>query len=201
MTDSAGRLPGRPGERSAARRPGRGADLLTGVLLVVAEAAAGALLVLWLVVRGMTRSHEAADGKLSAPPPADPGTDWTPIVAIGVFALVVACVAVALLLTGWHWSGGIQAVVAVALGVALLASAVQGGGRDAEEPAPSGTRRPVSAGATATSARAAGAERALGACIRGRAREPGAGGLTGQPGRRPAGQRTGGTAAPADRRV
>ncbi|ARF63771.1 hypothetical protein B1H20_22090 [Streptomyces violaceoruber] len=136
MTDSAGRLPGRPGERPAAKRPGRGADLLTGVLLVVAEAAAGALLVLWLVVRGMTRSHEAADGKLSAPPPADPGTDWTPIVAIGVFVLVVACIAVALLLTGWHWSGGIQAVVAVALGVVLLASAVQGSGRDAEEPAP-----------------------------------------------------------------
>ncbi|MFF5768939.1 DUF6234 family protein [Streptomyces californicus] len=138
MTDSAGRLPGRPGERSAAKGPGRGADLLTGVLLVVAEAAAGALLVLWLVVRGMTRSHGAADGKLSAPPPADPdpGTDWTPIVAIAAFALLIACVAVALLLTGWYWSGGIQSVVAVALGVALLASAVQGSGRDAEEPAP-----------------------------------------------------------------
>ncbi len=114
------------------------------MLLVVAEAAAGALLALWLVVRGMTRSHGAADGKLSAPPPADPGTDWTPIVAVAAFTLLIACVAVAMLLTGWHWSGGIQAVIAVALGVALLASAVQGSGRDAEEPAPRPERAALS---------------------------------------------------------
>ncbi|MFH8881517.1 DUF6234 family protein [Streptomyces californicus] len=146
MTDPVGRLPGRPGERSAAKRAGGGADLLMGVVLVVAEAAAGALLALWLVVRGMTRPHEAAGGKLSAPLPPDPGTDWTPIVAVAVFALLIACAAVALLLSGWYWSGGIQAVVAVALGVALLASAVQGSGREAEEPAPAWNAPPCLSG-------------------------------------------------------
>ncbi|MFI1185628.1 DUF6234 family protein [Streptomyces californicus] len=148
MTDPVGRLPGRPGERSAAERPSGGADLLTGVLLVVADATAGALLTLWLVVRGMTRSHEAAEGKATVPPPADPapGTDWTPIVVIAAFVLVVACVAVGLLRGGWYWSGGMQAVVAVALGVALLASAVQGGGREAEEPAPAWNAPPCLSG-------------------------------------------------------
>ncbi|MYR80928.1 DUF6234 family protein [Streptomyces filamentosus] len=140
MTHSESRLPGRPDERASAARsssaPGGCADPLVGVVLVVAEAAAGALLAIWLMVRGLTRSHEATGGKVSAPPPADPGTDWTPVVVIAVLALLVACVAAELLRSGWYWSGGTQVVVAVALGVTVLATAVQGSGREAPEPAP-----------------------------------------------------------------
>lgn len=117
-----------------------------GVLLVVAEAAAGALLVLWLAVRGLTRSREATEGKVSAPPTADPDTDWTPVVVAAVLALLVACVAVGLLRGGWYWSGGMQVVVAVALGAAVLASAVQGSGREDPDPAPTWNSPPCRSG-------------------------------------------------------
>ncbi|WP_432022180.1 DUF6234 family protein [Streptomyces parvus] len=140
MTHSESRLPGRPDERARAARspsaPGGCADPLAGVLLVVAEAAAGALLTIWLMVRGLARPHEATGGKLSAPPPADPGMDWTPVAVFAVLALLVACVAAKLLRSGWYWSGGTQVVVAVALGVLVLATAVEGSLREAPEPTP-----------------------------------------------------------------
>ncbi|WGP12161.1 DUF6234 family protein [Streptomyces sp. SH5] len=150
MTHSESRLPGRPEERAASRQPSstpRGcADPLVGVLLLVAEAAAGALLVLWLMVRGLTRSNEATEGKGSAPPPVDQGADWMPIAVIAVIALLVACVAAALLRSGWYWSGGTQVLVAVALGVATLAAAAQEGGREAPEPAPTWNSPPCLSG-------------------------------------------------------
>ncbi|MFD5690362.1 DUF6234 family protein [Streptomyces rubiginosohelvolus] len=152
MTHSGSRLPGRPDERAASRQPssapGGCADPLMGVLLVVAEAAAGALLVLWLAVRGLTRSREATGGKVSAPPPADPGTDWTPVVVAAVLALLVACVAVGLLRGGWYWSGGMQVVVALTLGVGVLSFLVEGGGQEppAPEPAPTWSSPPCLSG-------------------------------------------------------
>lgn len=149
MTPAESRLPGRPAERAASRRqspePGGCADLLVGLLLV-AEVALGALLALWLGLRGLARSRGAAEGKMSAPPPADPGTDWTPIVVLVVLTLLVACVAVGLLRSGWYWSGGMQVVVVVALGVTVLASAVQGSGREAPEPAPTWNSPPCRSG-------------------------------------------------------
>ncbi|MEI5035647.1 DUF6234 family protein [Streptomyces sp. S1A(2023)] len=119
-----------------------------GLLLVVAEAAAGALLALWLVVRGLarSRSHDMPTGKVSAPPPAAPGTDWTPAIAFGLLALVVACLAVALLRGRWHWAGGMQAVVAVALGVVVLASVVEESSRNPPEPAPTWNSPPCRSG-------------------------------------------------------
>ncbi|MBK6042182.1 hypothetical protein JHN58_07370 [Streptomyces sp. MBT55] len=150
MTHSGSRLPGRPDERAASRQPssapGGCADPLMGVLLVVAEAAAGALLALWLAVRGLTRAREVPESKVSAPLPVDPGTDWTPVVVLAVLALLVACAAVGLLRGGWYWSGGMQVVVAVALGVTVLASAVQGSGREAPEPAPTWNSPPCRSG-------------------------------------------------------
>ncbi|MFQ6852270.1 DUF6234 family protein [Streptomyces sp. 35M1] len=145
MTHSENRLPGRPDERASAARspsaPGGCADPLVAVLLVVAEAAAGAVLAIWLMVRGLARRHETTGGKVSAPPPADPGVDWTPVVAFAVLALLVACVAAELLRSGWYWSGGTQVVVAVALGVMVLATAVEESVREAPErtPAPAPT--------------------------------------------------------------
>ncbi|MEU5371163.1 DUF6234 family protein [Streptomyces sp. NPDC005951] len=150
MTHSGSRLPGRPDGRASAARSspvsGGCADPLVGVLLVVAEAAAGALLAIWLMTRGLARSPEATGGRLSAPPPADPGTDWTPVAVFAVLALLVACVAVGLLRGGWYWSGGMQAAVAVALGVMALASAGQGSGREAPEPAPTWNSPPCRSG-------------------------------------------------------
>ncbi|MFD4022857.1 DUF6234 family protein [Streptomyces sp. NPDC058576] len=151
MTRPESRLPGRPDERADAPRqpssnPGGCADPLVGLLLVVAEASLGALLTVWLVLRGLARSREAAEGEVSGPPPADPGTGWTPIVVLGVLALLVACLAAALLRGGWLWSGGMQVVVAMALGVAVLASAAQGTGREAPEPAPTWNSPPCLSG-------------------------------------------------------
>lgn len=117
-----------------------------GLLLVVAEVALSALLTVWLGLRGLARSQKATESEVSAPPPADPGTDWTPIVVLGVLALLVACVAVALLRSGWHWSGGMQAVVAMALGLAVLASAAQGNGRETPEPTPTWNSPPCLSG-------------------------------------------------------
>ncbi|MFJ2432011.1 DUF6234 family protein [Streptomyces anulatus] len=150
MTRPESRLPGRPDERAASRRqssePGGCADLLAGVLLVVAEAAAGALLALWLATRSLTRPHEATGGKLSAPPPADPGAEWVPIAALAALALLVAWVAVGLLRSGWPWSGGMQVVVAVALGAAVLASVVEGDSHRPPEPAPTWNSPPCRSG-------------------------------------------------------
>jgi hypothetical protein len=123
-----------------------------GLLLVVAEAAAAALLALWLVVRGLARSrpHGAPAGKESAPPPPmDPGgggADWTPVIAFGVLALAVACIAVALLRGRWYWAGGTQVVVAVALGAMVLAFVVEGSSRKPPEPAPTWNSPPCRSG-------------------------------------------------------
>ncbi|MFH9473498.1 DUF6234 family protein [Streptomyces anulatus] len=162
MTRPESRLPGRPDERAASRRqpssePGGCADLLAGVLLVVAEAAAGALLALWLAARSLTRPHEATGGKLSAPPPADPGAEWVPIAVLAALALLVACVAVGLLRSGWPWSGGMQVVVAVALGAAVLAFVVEGDAHHPPEPAPTWDSPPCrSGGDTSECARSGG---------------------------------------------
>ncbi len=114
---------------------------------MVAEAAAAALLALWLVLRGLSRSHEmSADKASSPPPPVDPGTDWAPAIAFGVLTLVVACLAVVLLRDRWHWAGGMQAVVAVALGAAVLASVVEESSRTPPEPAPTWNSPPCRSG-------------------------------------------------------
>ncbi|MFD4174048.1 DUF6234 family protein [Streptomyces anulatus] len=150
MTRPESRLPGRPDERAASRQPSSGpggcADLLAGALLVVAEAAAGALLTLWLAVRGLTRPHEATGGKVSAPPPADPVPDWVPMAVLAALALLVACVAAVLLRSGWYWSGGMQVAVAVALCAAILASALEGDSHHPPEPAPTWDSPPCRSG-------------------------------------------------------
>lgn len=120
-----------------------------GLPLVVAEAAAGALLALWLVTRGLarSRSHEMSADKASAPPGrVDPGTDWTPAIAVGAIALVAACLAVALLRGRWYWAGGTQVVVAVAPGATLLASAVEESSQNPPEPAPTRDSPPCRSG-------------------------------------------------------
>ncbi|MBT2898269.1 hypothetical protein HET64_16930, partial [Streptomyces sp. McG3] len=148
MTRPASRLPGVPDERAASRpsAPGGCADPLMGLVLVVAEVAAGALLALWLGLRGLARSRSADMPVDKAPAPVDPGTDWTPAIAIGVFALVVVCLAVALLRGRWHWAGGTQVVVAAALGAMVLASVVEGSSRNPPEPAPTWNSPPCRSG-------------------------------------------------------
>lgn len=112
--------------------PGGCADPLLGLFLVVAEVAACAQLFLGLGLRARARSFEAAYAKGSAPPPADPGTDWVPVAVLGVVAVVVALVAVVLLRGRWLWAGGMQVIVALVLCAAALMSA--GGDEFQEEP-------------------------------------------------------------------
>ncbi|NEB38584.1 DUF6234 family protein [Streptomyces sp. SID14515] len=59
-------------------------------------------------------------------------------------------------LRGWHWSGGTQVVVAMALGVAVLASAAQGSGRKPPEPAPTWNSPPCRSGGNDECARSGG---------------------------------------------
>lgn len=119
-----------------------------GLVLVVAEAAAGALLALWLGLRGLARSRpdDLPANEAPTPDPVAPDADWTLTIAIGVFALVVACLAVALLRGRWHWAGGTQVVVAVALGAMVLASVVEESSRKPPEPAPTWNSPPCRSG-------------------------------------------------------
>ncbi|ROV68918.1 DUF6234 family protein [Streptomyces globisporus] len=132
MTHSESRLPGRPDERAAARQPssdpGGCADPLTGVLLVVAEAAVGALLLLVIALRTLAPPHGPSEGFADA---------WGPAIALAALAVIPAGLAVALLRGRWHWAGGMQVLVAVALCAAALASAVQ------KRPDPWADRGPV----------------------------------------------------------
>ncbi|SCE12031.1 hypothetical protein GA0115243_106722 [Streptomyces sp. ScaeMP-e83] len=116
-------------------------------MLVVAEVAAGAISALWLGMRGWARSHESTAGTMSAPLPTAPGVDWTPAIALGVFAAGVAVIAVALLRARWRWAGRIQVLVALVLGAAVLA-ATQGSGKEPPAPAPTWNSPPCRGGST-----------------------------------------------------
>ncbi|WP_103509700.1 DUF6234 family protein [Streptomyces sp. SM13] len=120
MTHSESRPPGRPDEKAASRRrasePGGCADLLMGLLLVVAEATAGALLLIVIAVRTLAPPHGPSEGFADA---------WGPTIALAVPAVIPAGLAVSLLRNRWHWAGGMQVLVAAALCAAALASAVE----------------------------------------------------------------------------
>ncbi|MEU0919759.1 DUF6234 family protein [Streptomyces cyaneofuscatus] len=135
MTHPERRLPGRPAERGVAvgQPPASGgcADPLLGLFLVVAEVAVCVPLFLGLGLRAMARSSGTAYAK-GAPPPADLGTDWVPVAALGALAVVVALVAVLLLRGRWLWAGGMQVIVALVLCAVALTSA--GGGEARKEP-------------------------------------------------------------------
>lgn len=86
-----------------------------GLLLVVAEATAGALLLIVIAVRTLAPPHGPSEGFAA----------WGPTIALAVLAVIPAGLAVSLLRNRWHWAGGMQVLVAAALCAAALASAVE----------------------------------------------------------------------------
>ncbi|MFF3992355.1 DUF6234 family protein [Streptomyces cyaneofuscatus] len=139
MTHPESDLPGRPAERALDERPGGCADPAVGLLLTISEAVVLAVLLVWLGLRGLGRSHAPVDS--GAPPTSASGaeTDWVPTIAFGVLALVVIALATVLLRGRWYWAGGIQALVAVALCTLAFTSAPWPDGHASAPPAPAPT--------------------------------------------------------------
>ncbi|MFJ7410056.1 DUF6234 family protein [Streptomyces sp. NPDC098077] len=130
MTPPESRLPGRPVEKDTSRSsaPGGCADPLLGLTLVLAEAVLGALPLLAAAMSTLAPPHGAPGGT---------AREWVPTVVLAAVTAVPAGLAVALLRNRWHWAGGMQVLVAVALCAAALASAVQ------ERPDPWADRGPA----------------------------------------------------------
>ncbi|MEW1579532.1 DUF6234 family protein [Streptomyces microflavus] len=122
MTHPESDLPGRPAERAPDERPGGCADPAAGLLLTVAEAVVLAVLLIWLGLRGLGRSHAPVDSGAPSPSGAGAETDWVPTIAFGALALTVVVLATVLLRDRWYWAGGIQVLVAVALCTLTLTS-------------------------------------------------------------------------------
>ncbi|KND37932.1 hypothetical protein IQ60_01360 [Streptomyces europaeiscabiei] len=135
MTHPESRLPGRPDERAASQSstPGGCADPLMGLVLVLAELVLGALPLFVVTVTTLSPPHGPAEGFADT---------WGPTLTLAALAVIPTGLAVALLRNRWHWAGGTQVLVAMALCAAALASAVQ------ERPDPWSDRDP---GPTATS--------------------------------------------------
>ncbi|MFI1246114.1 DUF6234 family protein [Streptomyces anulatus] len=130
MTRPESRLPGRPDERAASRSsaPGGCADPLLGLVLVLAELVLGALPLFVVAAASLSPPHGPAEGFADA---------WGPALTLAALAVIPTGLAVALLRNRWHWAGGTQVLVATALCVAALASAVQ------ERPDPWADRDPA----------------------------------------------------------
>lgn len=139
MTHPESDLPGRPEERAPDERsePGGCADPAVGLLLTVAEAAVLAVLLMWLALRGLGRSHAPIDSGAPSSSGAGAEPDWAPTIAFGVLALAVAVLAAVLLRGRWYWAGGIQVLVAVALCTLTLTSVSRADGHALPAPAPS----------------------------------------------------------------
>ncbi|WP_327390585.1 DUF6234 family protein [Streptomyces microflavus] len=146
MTHPESDLPGRPAEHAPDERPGGCADPAVGLLLTISEAVVLAVLLIWLGLRGLGRSHAPVDS--GAPPASGAGaeTDWVPTIAFGVLALVVVVLATVLLRDRWYWAGGIQVLVAVALCTLTLTSAFQADVDAPPAPAPAWNSPPCGSG-------------------------------------------------------
>ncbi|MGI5413845.1 inner-membrane translocator [Streptomyces chartreusis] len=88
------------------------------LLVLVADVAAGLLVVIVLAVRGLGRM-DAGSGRTatSVPPP-----DWAPVLGFGALALTVGVTAVVLLRIGHRVIGAVQLTLCVLLAVHALSS-------------------------------------------------------------------------------
>ncbi|MGK5698161.1 inner-membrane translocator [Streptomyces sp. URMC 128] len=97
----------------ADKQPAAGTDALTAgcllLLVLVADAAAGFLVVLLLAVRGLGRMDAGAGQPPAGPPP----TDWAPLLCFGALALAVGVTGVLLLRLGHPFIGAVQMVLCV----------------------------------------------------------------------------------------
>ncbi|MGC5529909.1 DUF6234 family protein [Streptomyces sp. SR-10] len=81
--------------------------------------------------------HHPRAVSIGAPSDHRPDNTWGPALTLVGLAVIPTGLAVALLRNRWHWAGGTQVLVAMALCVAALASAVQ------ERPDPWSDRDPA----------------------------------------------------------
>ncbi|MEV7249751.1 DUF6234 family protein [Streptomyces cyaneofuscatus] len=146
MTHPESDLPGGPAERALDERPGGCADFAMGLLLTISEAAVLAMLVLWLALRGLERSHAPVDSGVPSASGSGAETDWASTIAFGALALVVVVLATVLLRGRWYWAGGIQVLVAVALCTLALTSVSRADVDAPPAPAPTWNSPPCRSG-------------------------------------------------------
>ncbi|MFE9446721.1 inner-membrane translocator [Streptomyces sp. NPDC006602] len=104
----------------AGKRSSRWADALTAgcllLLVLVADAAAGLLVVIVLALRGLGRM-DAGAGQL---PAGRPPADWTPVLCFGALALAVGVTGVVLLRLGHRVTGALQLALCLVLAGEVL---------------------------------------------------------------------------------
>ncbi len=99
----------------AGKQPSDGKDALTSgcllLLVLVADTAAGVLVVLLLAVRGLGRMDAGAGQTAAGAPP----TDWAPPLCFGALALTVGVTGVLLLRFGHRFIGAVQLALCTVL--------------------------------------------------------------------------------------
>jgi hypothetical protein len=103
-------------------QPSDGEDALTAgcllLLMLVADVAAGFLVVLLLTVRGLGRMDAGAGQTPADELPAD----WVPLLSFGALALAVGVTGVLLLRLGHRFMGALQLVLCIVLTLHALGS-------------------------------------------------------------------------------
>jgi hypothetical protein len=106
----------------ADKQPSSGVDPLTAgcllLLVLVADVAAGLLVVIVLAVRGLGRMDASSGQTATSVPPLD----WAPVLGFGALALAVGVTAVVLLRIGHRVIGTVQLTLCVFLAVHTLGS-------------------------------------------------------------------------------
>ncbi|MDJ0466999.1 DUF6234 family protein [Streptomyces sp. H27-C3] len=130
---------------TAPHRPAAGAhgwaDPLTGLLLLVLDAAACVVAAFMLAMREWGRGAGAQDPK-SPEPPEPPPVDWVPTVTVGAIALLAAAVGVALLCNNWPFAGSFQLVAALVICLAAVVLAREDYRERHPEPTPTSSYDP-----------------------------------------------------------
>ncbi|MFE6937681.1 inner-membrane translocator [Streptomyces chartreusis] len=106
----------------ADKQPSGGEGALTAgcllILVLVADVAAGLLVVIVLAVRGLGRMDAGSGRTATSAPPLD----WAPVLGFGSLALAVGVTAVVLLRIGHQVIGAVQLTVCLFLAVHTLSS-------------------------------------------------------------------------------
>ena len=104
----------------ADKQPSGGESALTAgcltLLVLVADVAAGLLVVIGLAVRGLGRMDAGSGQTVTSVPPRD----WAPVLGFGALALAVGVTAVVLLRIGHRVIGAVQLTLCVLLAIHTL---------------------------------------------------------------------------------
>jgi len=104
----------------ADKRPSSETGALTAgcllLLVLMADAAAGLLVLIVLAVRGLGRMNADSRPAVTSAPPAD----WTPVLCFGVLTLAACATGIVLLRLGHRSIGAVQLTLCIALGSYVL---------------------------------------------------------------------------------